>query len=114
MGVWMQVNSTSWRHFIPALGLAIAGIGAVGLVRVLPPAVASQPVAVFSFHGDAMAAVIAAGGRMLSPGGMPGSVIAIADTPDFADRLYAAGASLVLRADANSGCTPTPPLRIES
>lgn len=111
----MQGRSTSWRHFLPALALALAGIGAVGLVRVLPSAAASQPVAVFSLQeGHALAAVIAAGGRMLSPGGMPGSIIAIADMPDFAERLYAAGASLVLRADPTAGCAPTPPLRIKS
>ncbi len=43
----------------------------------------------------------------LSPGGLPGSIIAIADDPDFATELYAHGASLVLRADATIGCPAT-------
>ena len=66
---------------------------------------AAEPVAVFAFGGDALGAVIDAGGRMIGPGGFPGSIIAIGDTPDFADRLYAAGASLVLRASDRIGCT---------
>jgi hypothetical protein len=90
---------------VPAAALAVLGLALVGGVQILPRAVARAPVAVFVWQGDALASVIAAGGRMLSPGGLPGSVIAISDTPDFATRLYASGASLVLRADAALGCS---------
>ncbi|WP_374377527.1 hypothetical protein [Dongia sp.] len=88
---------------MPAAGLAVLGMGAISVVAALPQE--NQPVAVYSWQGDALASVIAAGGRLLGPGGLPGSIIAIGDTPDFNHRLYAAGASLVLRADPAMGCT---------
>ncbi len=85
--------------------LAILGLATVGVAEVLPRAEAKAPLAVYVWQGDALASVIAAGGRMVSPGGLPGSVIAIGETPDFATRLYDSGASLVLRADAALGCS---------
>jgi hypothetical protein len=91
-----------WRSFIPALALSLVGIGALGVAKAWPDA--AQPVAVYSLEGDALAAVIAAGGRIVSPGGLDGSIIAVGDTPDFPARLYAAGASLVIRADSTIGC----------
>lgn len=92
-----------WGAFAPAAVLAFVGMGAISVAAALPQE--NKPVAVFNWHGDALASVIAAGGRLLGPGGLPGSVIAIGDTPDFNHRLYAAGASLVLRADPAMGCT---------
>ncbi|WP_303982647.1 hypothetical protein [Dongia mobilis] len=103
----MNARSATWRPFLPAFALAILGIGALGVVRVMPTAEAAQPVAVFDVQGDALAAVLRAGGRMLGPGGMPGSIIAISDSADFIDRLYAAGANLVLRANDSLGCVST-------
>jgi hypothetical protein len=90
---------------LPAATLAVLGLALIAGVEILPRAAAKAPVAVFVWQGDALASVIAAGGRMVSPGGLPGSVIAISETPDFAARLYASGASLVLRADAALGCS---------
>ncbi|MDY0871043.1 hypothetical protein [Dongia rigui] len=90
---------------MPAAALAALGLAMVAGVQMMPRAVANAPVAVFVWQGDALASVIGAGGRMLGPGGLPGSIIAIGDTPDFANRLYASGASLVLRADASLGCS---------
>jgi hypothetical protein len=85
--------------------LAVLGLALIGTIQALPRAEAKTPVAVFAWQGDALASVIAAGGRMIGPGGLPGSVIAIGETPDFASRLYDSGASLVLRADAALGCS---------
>ncbi len=90
---------------MPAALLAVLGLSALGLAQALPRAEARAPVAVFTWQGDALASVIAAGGRMIGPGGLPGSVIAVGDAPDFAARLYDSGASLVLRADAALGCS---------
>ncbi len=87
--------------FIPALCLAVLSLGGVAVARAVPQP--SAPVLVYSLNGDALAEVIEAGGRMLSPGGLPGSIIAIGETEDFTDRLYAGGATLVLRANAG-GC----------
>jgi hypothetical protein len=101
----MRTRSDSWRCWIPAALLAVLGMATVGIAQALPGTAAKQPVAVFTWQGDALASVIAAGGRVLSPGGLPGSIIAIGDAPDFTSRLYAAGASLVLRADAALGCS---------
>jgi hypothetical protein len=110
----MRAQSTSWRCCLPAAALAVLGLGAVALVRVLPQATAAEPVAVIAFKGDALASVIAAGGRLLGPGGLPGSVIAIGDDPQFTTRLYAAGASLVLRADGAMGCAPSSAARTKT
>ncbi|WP_374655863.1 hypothetical protein [Dongia sp.] len=110
----MRVQEASWRCCIPAAILAVFGLGAVALVRVLPQTGAAEPVAVFALEGDALASVIAAGGRILSPGGVPGSIIAIGDAPDFAAQLYAAGATLVLRADSAMGCASIPAVRTKS
>ena len=101
----MHIKSASWRSAIPAGSLAIVSLGLVGAVQFLPRGDAKAPVAVFAWQGDALASVVAAGGRIISPGGLPGSVIAIGETPDFTSRLYASGASLVLRADASLGCS---------
>jgi len=100
----MPARSSSWHCYVPAALLAVLGLASVGTVQALPRAEAKAPVAVFAWQGDALASVIAAGGRMISPGGLPGSIIAIGDTPDFTTRLYDSGASLVLRADAAIGC----------
>jgi hypothetical protein len=78
-------------------------MGGIAVISALPQK--NRPVTVYSYQGDALASVIAAGGRLLGPGGLPGSIIAISDSPDFSNRLYAAGASLVLRADPAMGCT---------
>jgi hypothetical protein len=47
---------------------------------------------------------VAAGGRIISPGRVPGSIIAIAEDSDILARLYQSGALLVLRADNAVGC----------
>lgn len=101
----MRTVTGQWQSFVPAFALSLTGLAALGVAQMLPVAEPARPVTVFAWHGDALAAVIDAGGRMLSPGGLPGSIIAIADDPHFADHLYAHGASLVLRADDSIGCT---------
>ena len=103
----MGTRPETWRCCVPAAILAVLSLTGVAFARLVPAADAAEPVAVFQLDGDALASVIAAGGRILSPGGLPGSVIAIGDAPDFSSRLYAAGASLVLRAEGAMGCATT-------
>ena len=104
----MSSNSANWRALTPACLLAILGLSAIGLASVWPhqAAATNQPLAVFAWNRDAMGVVIDAGARIISPGQVPGSLIVIADHPDILQRLYRAGAVLVLRADDTIGCTP--------
>lgn len=94
----------SWTSYLPALFLAVAGVGTLGAISLAPDEAAGAPVAVFAWDDAAVGIVAAAGGRIVSPGGWPGSIIAVSDDPLLADRLYAAGAALVLRADETIGC----------
>ncbi len=50
--------------------------------------------------------VAEAGGRLLSLGPYASTVIAVSQDPDFAARLYAAGASLVIDASSANLCSP--------
>ena len=102
----MNADKATWPAFLPALVLAVLGVGAIGFASVWPHQAdaASQPLAVFAWNRDAVGVVVAAGGRIVSPGRVPGSIIAIADDPQILDRLYQSGAILVLRADGAVGC----------
>lgn len=104
----MTDRKSNLRAVVPALCLALIGVGAIGFSSVWPhrAAAANRPLAVFALQRDAIAVVVDAGARIVSPGNLPGSVIAIADDPDILARLYEAGALLVLRADAAIGCAP--------
>lgn len=102
----MRSEKTQWRAVLPALLLAVLGVGAIGFASVWPhrAAVANQPLIVFAWERDAVGVVVDAGGRIVSPGRLPGSIITIADDPEFLSRLYHSGAFLVLRGDGAVGC----------
>ena len=53
---------------------------------------------------DAMVQVARAGGRIVRPGLISSIVVVQGDDPDFADRLYAAGAWAVVDPAAWGGC----------
>lgn len=102
----MNSDKLTWRALLPALCLALLGVGAIGFASIWPhqAAAANQPLAVFGWNRDAVGIVTAAGARIISPGRIPGSIIAIADDPAILARLYQSGAILVLRADDAIGC----------
>lgn len=111
----MDGNAT-WRAWMPALLLAVSGAAATGLAHAWPhPAsAANQPLAIYAWNRDAVGVAIEAGARILSPGALSGSIVAIADDPEILVKLYESGAALVLRADIVPGCatpenTPTVP-----
>ena len=87
------------RFIAPAFFL-VALLTAVA-IRLLPHD--GGPVAVLAWppeDGGVAARVIAAAGGRLLTAGQGGFLIAQSDEAGFADRLYAAGALLVMRADA--------------
>jgi hypothetical protein len=102
----MRSEKTQWRSVLPALLLAVVGVGAIGFASVWPhrAASANQPLIVFAWDRDAVGVVVEAGGRIVSPGRVPGSIVAIADDPEILSRLYQSGALLVLRGDGAIGC----------
>lgn len=78
------------------VGVTLAGAGAGGQLLVIgPPALDRDRV-----NGI----VWRAGGAVVSPGGLPNIAIAVADQPDFASALTAAGAWLVLPSPRLLGC----------
>lgn len=94
-----RAKDTSGAGLVAILVFALFGsllaIGAIAAPR--PSGGAPVPVSVFVLGGspeDAMAVVKAANGRILA--GIGDGVVAISDEPGFRDRLYRAGASLVL------------------
>lgn len=102
---------TATKHLAAALPAAVlVAFGTIGLAiaELLPARESGGPVGIIVYHGDAMAAVrivAAAEGRLLSVGGWAETVIAVSDDPDFVNKLYRAGASLVFRADGAVGCS---------
>jgi hypothetical protein len=101
------VRNKSIAALLPAAALILSGTVALGAAELHPRAVASAPLGILVFgrdSGDAARIVAAAGGRLVSSGGWLGTVVAVSDDPDFAARLYRAGASLVFRADGAVGC----------
>jgi hypothetical protein len=84
---------------LAALVLALwTGIAAAATFAARPGAA----VAIFAPSRSAIAAVVAAGGRILDAG--PYMVVARFEQPGFVGKLYAAGALLVLDAENSGGC----------
>jgi hypothetical protein len=61
-------------------------------------------VAVFTTRDNPLSIVAKADGRIVSGGISDYSVIAVSDDPQFVDKLYAAGAFLVLAAYPGAAC----------
>jgi hypothetical protein len=93
--------------FVFALFGSLLAIGAAAAPS--PAGGAPVPVGVFVLGGspqDAMAVVTAANGRVLADTEIGGGVVAISEEPGFRNRLYDAGANLVLGVSGKYGCGP--------
>ncbi len=86
------------RIFLLQTGLIAATFLAMAFVPV-----AGRPVAVLS-AGPALATVAEAGGDVLAGSFSPSLVFATSERSDFVGRLYAAGATLVVKAPVGAGC----------
>lgn len=102
-------NSDAGKGLIdwaPAMVVAVASLLSLMAIAVIP--VDGQAVAAFfppGFeHGDAYERVAAADGVVLRTAGFRGVLIARSDNPNFAARLRAAGAWLVLAAPPYASC----------
>ncbi len=92
---------------LPAVALVVCSTVGLAVAELLPSRETGTPVGILIYgHGaaDAARVVAAADGRLLSAGGWADTVIAVSDDPDFVNKLYRAGASLVFRADNAVGC----------
>jgi hypothetical protein len=97
-----------WRRVAVYAALVVAG----WLVAVLALTFASPPgkaMAILGSPTQAIAAVAAADGRVISAGRFV--TIARSDDAHFVARLYAAGALMVLDAEQAGGCSGLPPRR---
>ena len=106
-----RAKDSSGSGLVAALVFALFGsLLALGAAAAPAPAGGVPvPVGVFVLGGsaeDAMAIVTAANGRILADTAVGGGVVAISDEPGFRDRLYSAGASLVLGVSGKYGCGP--------
>lgn len=100
-----QIKRVLWQ-ILPSASLVLVGTIALGIAALHPIANARKPVGIIASGSAADAArlVAAADGRLISAGGWLGVVTATSDDPDFAAKLYRAGAVLVFRADGAIGC----------
>ena len=92
---------------LPALGLVAFSVIGLAIAALRPTGTPSLPLGILvagADSGKAAQVIAAAGGRLVSAGGWLHAVTAVSDDPDFADKLYRAGASLVFRADNAVGC----------
>ncbi len=95
-----------WRSWVCPMLLLLASLGGVGWLNLRPHS--GAPVAaLFPPWWDsarAEASVVAAGGTLLRLGAWSAVVVTASDDPEFAVRLRAAGAWLVLDPQALGGC----------
>ena len=106
-----RAKPSTGSGLVAALVFALFGsLLAFGAIAAPSPGGGSPvPVGVFVLGGsaqDAMAVVAAANGRVLADTAIGGGVVAISDEPGFRDRLYKAGASIVLGVSGKYGCGP--------
>lgn len=101
-------------RFLPAFGLAIASLLAIG-ASTYRPGSPGDPVAVFftpfSDSSAAFLRVASAGGEILRHGAVDSIIIARSDDPAFVERLYGAGALAVSAAIGRWICGPASPTR---
>lgn len=97
-----------WSRLAVYPALAVAGwlIAVVALTFASPP---GKAMAVLGMPAQAIAAIAAADGRVVSSGRF--ITIARSDDAHFVARLYAAGALMVLDAEQAGGCSGLPPRR---
>ncbi|HWA46178.1 MAG TPA: hypothetical protein VHA10_23380 [Hypericibacter adhaerens] len=106
-----RAKDASGARLVAILVFALFGsLLAIGAIAAPSPSdVTPVPVSVFVLGGgpeDAAAVVEAAHGRVLANTGIGGGVVAISDQPGFRDRLYQAGANLVLGVGGEYGYGP--------
>jgi len=92
---------------LPAGLLILAGTIGLGAAELRPQPKPGVPLGVYlagQKSSDALRVIAAADGRLVTFGGWLGTPIAVSDDPDFAAKLYRAGATLVFRADGAVGC----------
>ena len=95
-----------FRQMLPAVALILIGTGALCIAALRPTLDARAPVGIIATGDTAhtVRMIAAADGRLLSTGGWLGVVFAASEDPEFATKLYRAGAVLVFRADSAIGC----------
>lgn len=100
--------SRRWPRLAAYAALVVAGwLGAVlALTFASPP---GKAMAVLGMPAQAMAAIAAADGRVISASRFV--TIARSDDAHFVAKLYAAGALMVLDAEQAGGCSGLPPRR---
>lgn len=92
-------------RLVPRLGATAVGVLALaGPLALAVRPVPGAPVLAW-FGADALPRAVAAGALPVAPG--PAGSLLLRGEGDLAGRLSAAGAWLVLRADALAGCLPT-------
>jgi hypothetical protein len=100
--------STITRRIARGSAIAALVMGVSALVMIALPFVgpSGRQVAVVGDHGNAIRAVLAAGGRVIEVRGR--AVLARSDRPGFAAALYREGAGLVLEGRIGAGCFKPP------
>ncbi len=100
------------NQLLPTAGLVAFGLGALGIAALHPVSEGRVPVGVIATGDSAqkLRLIAAADGRLLGTGGWLGVVFAASDDPEFAAKLYRAGAVLVFRADSATGCADLKPI----
>ena len=95
------------KAFLPALTMLVSSVLALAWLSYRPtqldrPILAFFPP--FQAHSAAIRAALTAGARLVSPSPLPFALILQSSQPDFARRLHAAGAWLLLDATTKGFC----------
>lgn len=99
----MTVGVMNWRAYLAwTLGLSMALVGPFLSLLTLPAGADGMLLVVTPPWRDALAVIGDAGGRPIGPEASVLGQFATSDTPDFPDRLRAAGAWVVLDGEAIS------------
>jgi hypothetical protein len=98
-----QNRHNGWADLVPAAALAVAGLGGLLGAYLWDGPATGQYLVVASNSGQALNAVRRADGGLVRAGGF-GVVVAHSSHADFARRLRAAGAWLVVPSPFAAGC----------